>query len=132
MKRLRWELFSYSLPFKEPLSLLGYGLNNRKGLILRLYDDSFGKESDEICGEGEISPLPGLHKESYFLAEKQIRNYLSMDNRLSNNSKKSLFSSVSFGLDMAKRTLSNNLKNLIENRTLKKNKNENIKKKTMY
>ena len=129
MKKLRWELFSYSINFKESLSLLGCELSKRKGHILRLYDNCAGKFSDEIFGEGEIATLPGLHPESYYLAEKQIINHLSNENIFFNKPPKSFFSSVSFGLDMAKRTLQNNLKNFLDDRTPNKNKKNKIYKK---
>ena len=129
MKKLRWELFSYSINFKESLSLLGYELSKRKGHILRLYDDCDGKLSYEIFGEGEIATLPGLHPESYYLAEKQIINHLSNENIFFNKPTKSFFSSVSFGLDMAKRTLINNVKNFLDDRTPNENKKNKIYKK---
>jgi len=112
MGTFRWELFRYSLPLKEPLRLLGYKLKKREGLILRFYCGSSGKLSTKIFGEGEIATLPGLHPESYKNAEKQIRDYLSSGNESKYKSTSNLFPSVNFGIDMAIRSLNQNLKNI--------------------
>ena len=121
MGTFRWELFRYLLPLKKPLRLLGYEFRERKGLILRFYRGSSENLSTNIFGEGEIVTLPGIHTESFNLAEKQIRDYLSSGNETNYKPKLNLFPSVNFGLDMAMRTLFNNLK--------KSNHNQNIEKK---
>ena len=104
MNSYRWELFRYSLPLKEPLRMLGQVLNERVGLILRLSEISRGSSAVEIFGEGEITPLPGLHLESLSQAESQIREYLSANLKPTPHAE-TLFPSVRFGLDMAFRTL---------------------------
>ena len=111
METFHWELFRYVLPLKKPLRILDNYFQNRKGLILRLYEGSSKKNLKNIFGEGEISTLPGIHTESFNLAEKQIRNYLSFGDEVKNNTKMNLFPSVNFGLDMAIRSLLYNLKN---------------------
>ncbi len=104
MNSFRWKLFRYSLPLKEPLRMLGHVLNERRGLILRLFEESSENSLDQQFGEGEITPLPGLHPESLLQAENQIRDFLS-ENSHPTQKRKTLFSSVCFGLDMAQRTL---------------------------
>ena len=104
MNSFRWKLFRYSLPLKEPLRMLGHVLNERRGLILRLFEESSENSVDQQFGEGEITPLPGLHPESLLQAENQIRDFLS-ENFHPTQKRKTLFSSVCFGLDMAQRTL---------------------------
>jgi len=84
--------------------MLGQVLNERVGLILRLSEISRGSSAVEIFGEGEITPLPGLHPESLSQAESQIREYLSANLKPTPHSE-TLFPSVRFGLDMAFRTL---------------------------
>ena len=71
MNSCRWELYKYSLPLKNPLRMLGRTLKLRKGLILRLYDQTGN------FGDGEISPMPLMHVESLSHAEKQIKKFLS-------------------------------------------------------
>lgn len=95
MNSCRWELFSFYLPFKEPLRMLGQELSARKGLILRLYDHAGN------FGEGEIAPLPGMHPETVSQAASQTKKFLQQNP----DSFNSLPASVRFGFDMAWRTL---------------------------
>ncbi|MBC8218954.1 MAG: hypothetical protein H8E67_00105, partial [Proteobacteria bacterium] len=104
MTSYRWELFRYTLQLKEPLRMLGQVLNERGGLILRFSEIYRGSSPVDIFGEGEITPLPGLHLESLSQAESQIREYLSANLKPTPHSE-TLFPSVRFGLDMALRTL---------------------------
>ncbi len=53
-----FELFQFQLPLRTPLKIANKEISNRDGLILKITD-----ESNNI-GVGEISPLPGLHKEN--------------------------------------------------------------------
>ena len=117
MRTFNWELFRYSLPLKKPLRILGYEFRERKGLILRFYRRSSENSSTNIFGEGEIVTLPGIHTESFNLAEKQIRDYLSSGNEI-NYKSNNLFPSVNFGLDMAMRTLFYNLKKSTHNKNI--------------
>ena len=104
MNSVHWELFRYSLPLIEPLLMLGQVLNERRGLILRLFERSHQSSATEIFGEGEIAPLPGLNPESLSQAESQIQKYLSSNLKFTARSS-ALFGSVRFGLDMAQRSL---------------------------
>ena len=104
MTSYRWELFRYTLQLKEPLRMLGQVLNERGGLILRFSEIYRRSSPVDIFGEGEITPLPGLHLESLSQAESQIREYLSANLKPTPHSE-TLFPSVRFGLDMALRTL---------------------------
>ena len=99
MNSCRWELFNYYLPLKKPLRMLGKELKQRKGLIIRLYDKAGN------FGEGEISPLPLMHKESLSQAEIQLKNFLSKSLNKNPYYFKSLHPSVRFGFEMAWRTL---------------------------
>ena len=104
MSLCRWKLFHYSLPLTEPLYLLGHEMHERTGLILQLHDENDGTSVGDNYGDGEISPLPGMHPETLSEAETQIRDYLS-GNSLPVTCSATLFRSVNFGLDMALRTM---------------------------
>ena len=110
MESFHWKLFRYQLPLKESLCLLGHELFKRNGLVLRLYLGSSNISYNQKFGEGEIVTLPGMHQEFLFQAETQIKDYLSSRNNFKSQSYENLFTSVRFGLDMALRTLFNNLK----------------------
>jgi o-succinylbenzoic acid (OSB) synthetase len=107
MSLCRWKLFRYSLPLTEPLYLLGHEMHERTGLILRLHDENDGTSVGDNYGEGEITPLTGMHPETLSEAETQIRDYLS-GNSLPVTCSVALFGSVNFGLDMALRTMFQN------------------------
>ena len=107
MSLCRWKLFRYSLPLTEPLYLLGHEMHERTGLILRLHDENDGTSVGDNYGEGEITPLTGMHPETLSEAETQIRDYLS-GNSLPVTCSAALFGSVNFGLDMALRTMFQN------------------------
>lgn len=57
MNKRSFQIFTYSLPFRYPISLPGATQDRRNGLLLRLED------SDGVAGWGEIAPLPGFSKE---------------------------------------------------------------------
>jgi len=59
-------LYSYDLPFTEPLNLKGVTLHGREGLLLRLTGDD-GSE-----GWGEAAPLPGFSRETLDEAADQL------------------------------------------------------------
>ena len=99
MNSFRWELYKYSLPLKNPLKVLGGTLKLRKGLILRLYDQTGN------FGEGEISPMPLMHVESLSHAENQLKKFLSKSFLQNPDFFKSLPPSVRFGFEMAWRKL---------------------------
>ena len=99
MNSFRWELYNYSIPLKNPLRILGQKLQVRQGLILRLFDQSGN------FGEGEISPLPLMHVESLSQAEMQLKKFLTKSFQQNPDLFKSLPPSVSFGFEMAWRTL---------------------------
>lgn len=64
----RFDLYRYSLPFSQPLTLKGVTLHQREGLLLRLTGDD-GSE-----GWGESAPLPGFSGESLEEAAAQLRS----------------------------------------------------------
>ena len=63
-------IYSYTLPFTEPLTLKGETLRSRKGLLLRLTGD------DSSEGWGEASPLPGFSLETLGEAAEQLMDAL--------------------------------------------------------
>jgi O-succinylbenzoate synthase len=67
MKLVRFDIYRYSLPFSQPLTLEGITLRHREGLLLRLTGDD-GSE-----GWGETAPLPGFSAESPGEAASQLR-----------------------------------------------------------
>ena len=79
--------------------MLSQTLKVRKGLILRLYDQAGN------FGEGEISPMPLMHVESLSQAETQLKKFLTKSLQQNPDLFKSLPPSVSFGFEMAWRTL---------------------------
>ena len=95
MNSCRWELYKYSLPLKNPLRMLGRTQKLRKGLILRLYDQTGN------FGDGEISPMSLMHVESLSQAEKQLKKFLSKSFLQNPDFFKSLPPSVRFGFEMA-------------------------------
>jgi len=104
-----FELFKFQIPLKYPLKIKNDQINYREGLILKIFDEK------KIIGFGEISPLPGLHKETYKQTLVQIRkilpkllnieiplNFISSDNDMDILLKKfELYPSVQFGLESA-------------------------------
>ena len=79
--------------------MLGRTLKLRKGLILRLYDQT------GTFAEGEISPMPLMHEESLLIAENQLKKLLSKSFLQNPDFIKSLPPSVRFGFEMAWRKL---------------------------
>jgi O-succinylbenzoate synthase len=67
MKLASHDLYRYSLPFSQPLTLQSVTLRHREGLLLRLTGDD-GSE-----GWGEAAPLPGFSVESQGEAASQLR-----------------------------------------------------------
>lgn len=59
-------LLSYRLPLIRPLQLMGVTIRERAGILLRISDSSGNS------GIGEVAPFPGLHRESYEDARKQL------------------------------------------------------------
>ncbi|MCK5033825.1 MAG: o-succinylbenzoate synthase, partial [Calditrichia bacterium] len=104
-----FELFQFQLPLRTPLKIANKEILTRDGLIIKITD-----ESNNI-GVGEISPLPGLHKENLLQVENQIRKYSSffIDKKVPNNLNQfdggfdtwlkdlELFPSVRFGIESA-------------------------------
>ena len=85
------ELWRYTLPLREPLTVPQGTLSTRQGLILVLTDNA------ENQGFGEIAPLPGLHKETLEEVEPQIISALQ-----ANTLQQQIFSpSVQCGIEMA-------------------------------
>jgi O-succinylbenzoate synthase len=67
MKLAAFDLYRYSLPFSRPLTLGGYTLLHREGILLRLSGDD-GSE-----GWGETAPLPGFSVETQGEGASQLR-----------------------------------------------------------
>lgn len=60
------DLLPYRLPLIRPLQLMGVAIRERVGILLRIND------SDGNFGIGEVAPFPGLHREEYVDARKQL------------------------------------------------------------
>jgi O-succinylbenzoate synthase len=71
------ELFQFKIPLTSPIKVLNKLINYRKGLLLCFSDE----KGDH--GYGEISPLPGLHKET--LADVQQNLYSVIPDLLKQN-----------------------------------------------
>ena len=67
MELVRFDLYRYSLPLSQTLSLKGVTLRRREGLLLKLVG------SDGSEGWGESAPLPGFGEESLEQATAQLR-----------------------------------------------------------
>ena len=67
MEPVRFDLYRYSLPLSQTLSLKGVTLRRREGLLLKLVG------SDGSEGWGESAPLPGFGEESLEQATAQLR-----------------------------------------------------------
>ena len=67
MELVRFDLYRYSVPLSQTLSLKGVTLRRREGLLLKLVG------SDGSEGWGESAPLPGFGEESLEQATAQLR-----------------------------------------------------------
>ncbi len=85
------ELWRYSLPLREPLTIPNGALSTREGLILILSDNAGNQ------GFGEIAPLQSLHKETLREAEAQIISALQTNTL----HQQVFFPSVRCGVEMA-------------------------------
>ncbi len=96
MKKRTFQIFTYRLPFREPLPVKDSTLTHREGLLIRLVDD------DGVEGWGEIAPLPGFSRES--LADV-IRNGETVARLWCSRFPDALFSmrapSIRFGIEQA-------------------------------
>lgn len=102
-------LFRFRLPLKRPLAIKSETILHRKGLLLKLEDETGS------AGWGEVSPLPGFSGESLMQAEESLDfllprftrktfpdDFSSFARQLQSiGGKKLLFPSVRFGLEMA-------------------------------
>ncbi|MFC2088478.1 o-succinylbenzoate synthase [Calditrichota bacterium] len=106
MKITSFETFQFKIPLKQELKINNQKVNIRQGLIVKITDDMGN------CGYGEISPLPGLHKETLSQASNQLKTIknLLLQNTVTGNieqiienlfSDSELSSSVRFGLETA-------------------------------
>lgn len=66
MRIIDIKIFRFQIPLRNPLSIKGQKINSREGLIIRITDET------QTVGWGEISPLPGLSKETLAVAQRQI------------------------------------------------------------
>lgn len=105
MRIIKFHIYEFTLPLKKPLNFKGNSISERKGLILKLID------ADNNSGYGEVSPLPGFHKETLTEAFNQLKK---LDNILQKYTPltpeeiingttipTTLYSSVAYGLDTA-------------------------------
>ena len=67
MRLVAVEIYSFELPLVRPLLIKGEPLSTRRGVLLEFRDDA------GHAGYGEISPLPGLHRESLEQVLGQLR-----------------------------------------------------------
>ena len=67
MKLERVEIADFRVPFTRPYRAGGLDIRERRGLLVRLISD------DRSEGFGEVSPLPGLHRESVEEARLALR-----------------------------------------------------------
>lgn len=66
MKINRVQIFSYRLPFREPISFLSSQVTVREGMVLCITDKS------GLCGYGECAPLPGYSRETMDKAKSEL------------------------------------------------------------
>lgn len=93
-----FELWRYSLPLREPLTVPNGTVNVREGLLLVV------RESELLYGIGEIAPLPNLHTETLHEAQQQVLDALpNLEHGL--NPDTHLFPSVRCGIEMAFQSL---------------------------
>lgn len=109
MKLKSVNLYSYDLKTKKPLYIRGKSLSHKEGLILEIINES------NVAAYGEIAPLPHASLETLEEAKKQILSIKSflvnepipvhaekLEGAIANWVKNfKLYSSVSFGLEMA-------------------------------
>lgn len=120
MRITAFEVFYFQLPLQKELKIHGQVISRREGLIIEL------KNAEGATGCGEISPLPGLSRESLSSAKQQIlklQKFL-IDQEISNHFEQlngkfeqwlgpyKLAPSVRYGLEMAVLNLIANTKHL--------------------
>jgi len=101
----RIKIYRYSIPLALPLQIKNIKLTERQGFLLALSD------ADHHTGWGEIAPLPGLHRETYTSALKELKALghflLNIHNRYVWQQveniliKKKVLPSVMFGIESA-------------------------------
>lgn len=85
-------LYKFKIPFKSSIRLNNIQLHHRSGYIIGL------ESNDNKIGYGEISPLPGSHKETLDDVLRELKTYREKSNSI----EKSYFSpSLKFGIDSA-------------------------------
>ncbi len=104
---MKLSIHSFRLPLSRPLTMLGHRYSSRSGILLGIEDD------DGRVGWGEISPMPGLHRETLddvrAVLKKQFRNIqallsqpLSLSEYLNSLSPSlTVHKSIAYGLEMA-------------------------------
>ncbi len=96
MKLEPLKVYRYKLPLTAPLDVKGIAVKQRGGLFVEL------NTSNGIAGFGEVSPLPGLHQESFENVVLQLNDVLTNSNV--NEMQKRLAmccESVQFGVETA-------------------------------
>lgn len=71
MKLAGFDIYRYTLPFTEPVTLKGVQLHSREGILIELTDEN------SVSELGETSPLPGFSRESLEDAEYQLHELAS-------------------------------------------------------
>ena len=66
MKIVGFNVFSYSLPLRQPLRLKNITLFQREGMLIKLTDEK------GYIGWGEIAPLPGFSQENLSTAKSDV------------------------------------------------------------
>jgi len=100
-----WTLYAYSLPLSAPLyvrkpaSSEKQATHFRKGFVIRLEDPA------GAFGYGEISPLPGLHRESLEHIQTQISQLHELTGLRALLKLEDCYPSLRFGLEMAQQNL---------------------------
>jgi O-succinylbenzoate synthase len=89
---LKFEVFSYCIPFKTPLKLKGKTFATRKGFILK-HTDVKGR-----IGYGEVAPLPFFSKESLQDAFTQLKEVIHAFKQKKGINFQKIFPSLAFGL----------------------------------
>lgn len=72
MKIEKINIYKFRLKFKEPVSVIDQKISHREGLLVGLFSDK------GVAGFGEISPLPGLSRETLDQALVQVKELKSL------------------------------------------------------
>ena len=65
---MKWAIWSYQLPLRFPLAVLGEDSDYRQGFII-------GQKQNDIWKYGEAAPLPSFHKITYNSVFEELKQY---------------------------------------------------------